>query len=64
MRGYKCIHGVAHCENCEWYSQDYNDITKMARKHHLHTGHIVTVELGFWKQYKKKSLPSKEGDKI
>lgn len=64
MKGYKRIHGYAQCENCSW---DYTDIAhdgrknyhnkdlgKKAQKHADKTGHIVHVEIGFYKDYKPK----------
>lgn len=51
MRGYKLIHGIAHCQDCDWKEEKFTKASSEARKHHKQTGHTVDVELGFWKKY-------------
>lgn len=47
MKGYKRIHGIAHCKDCEWQEEGYVVCVLEAQKHHKKTGHEISIELGF-----------------
>jgi hypothetical protein len=49
MKGYKRIHGIAHCEECDWQEEGYLICIKEAEKHHKDTGHKIAIELGFYR---------------
>ena len=53
MKGYRKIHHIAKCQNCEWDEEDYNLATIRANKHFKETGHTIDLEIGLWKQLKK-----------
>jgi len=53
MKNYKRIHGIAHCEDCDFQEEGFRDCVKLAEKHHKKTGHQINIELGFWRQIKR-----------
>ena len=45
MKGYKKIHRIAKCRECDWNGEGFLE----ARKHHKETGHIIDLEMGLHK---------------
>jgi hypothetical protein len=61
MKGWNRIHAYAHCDECDW---DYTDICDgihhhkigvEAQRHADETGHRVSAEIGFAKDFIAKS---------
>ena len=50
MKGYTRIHGIAHCQDCDWRDEDFEKCVKEAEKHHKETGHTIDIELGYWRK--------------
>ena len=46
------VHAIANCQECDWEELDYKTAQKLARKHHLKTGHEVHIETGYAGTYK------------
>ena len=55
MKGYKIIHGIAHCQDCDWQETWYLTYGYEARKHHKKTGHEIVMEIGL-----SKTIPRSE----
>ena len=60
MKGWSRIHAYAHCDECDW---DYSDIIsgihhhrigEKSQKHANETGHKVSAEIGFIKDFTAK----------
>lgn len=45
------IGAIASCDECPWREEGYDKAQREARKHHLKTGHIVTVETIYAQTY-------------
>lgn len=52
MKGYKKIHAIAHCRDCNFKDEDFQTAQETARKHNKEKGHTVDVEIGYWRMYK------------
>ena len=50
MKGYKTVHYIAHCRDCDWTNEDYRRAGKEAGKHHKETGHKIDLEIGLWRE--------------
>lgn len=64
MRGYNRVHSSASCNDCGWSYSDIlghthkKDTGRKSQEHANKTGHVVHVEIGFYKDYK----PQKESE--
>jgi len=54
MKGYTRLHAIAHCRDCDWIEEGYLIAPKLAIKHHKETGHGIDIELGFWREIKRR----------
>jgi len=43
---YGVVHGVAHCMDCDWFTESYKNAQAIAAKHAKKYGHRVKGELG------------------
>jgi len=48
------VHAIADCGDCDFYESDYQLAQTKARKHHMKTGHKITVETGYCQIYERK----------
>ena len=46
MKGYKRVHGLAHCQDCDWSEEGFMIFAFEAKKHHKKTGHEIALEIG------------------
>ena len=63
---YSVVHGIAHCEDCDWETESYKNCRAIAAQHAKKHGHKVTGEVGIAFSYDYRgSAPStlKEGSK-
>lgn len=51
MKGYKKIHAMAKCRNCDWSNGDFTIAQIEAKKHCKETNHLVDVEIGYWRLF-------------
>ena len=62
MGFYKLVHAIAHCQDCDWKEEDFNEAQKEGRKHHLKTGHEVVIETGLTGTYNRKDMGGHDGN--
>jgi len=53
------VHFIAHCQDCEWLSEDYNKGPQEASKHAAKTGHEIVGEYGYSFEYKRQEEDGK-----
>lgn len=44
----KVVHVVAHCADCNWFTDDIKDGKKLAKRHSVKCKHRVTGEVGIY----------------
>lgn len=54
MKGYHITHGLADCQECEFYCGDFRKASYEGRKHYEKTGHEIHIEIGLVKRFEKK----------
>ena len=52
MKGYARAYCVARCHDCDWYSECVDTGSLVARRHHISTGHEVSIDLVFTKLFR------------
>jgi len=56
---YGVVHGIAHCEDCDWGTESYKNCQAIAAKHARKYRHKVVGELGIAFSYDfRDSAPS------
>jgi len=59
------VHGIAECQTCDWFCEDYLTVQRKAAEHSKKTGHTVKADLGYVVEYsypgKKRDEPAKKG---
>ena len=47
------IHAIAECRDCPWRCEDYLTAQEASRKHHIKTGHSISMDLGYAAYYER-----------
>lgn len=55
MKGFRIIHAIADCSDCDFVCEDRYNASRKAREHAKKTGHQVFVEIGHMKIYNERS---------
>lgn len=56
MKGYAKVHALANCRDCDWSDEWFLTAPVNGRKHNDKTGHAVSLEIGYCKEFEKKEV--------